>query len=112
MPSHALLAQLASAVQAVPSEQFEVHWQTPPGPQVPPPPRQAVPCAIFEHIPLVVPVRAPIQAWQLLPVQALLQQTPCVQNPLEHDEGEVQLAPIGMRAAHTPLLVQNCPEAH
>ena len=45
-------------------------------------------------------------------VQALLQQTPCVQNPLEHDEGEVQLAPIGMRAAHTPLLVQNCPEAH
>lgn len=68
---------------------------------------------IFVHIPLSPPVWAARQLWQLLPVQALLQHTPCVQFPLAQVEPAEQVAPFALSVVvvHAPAL-QVCPEVH
>lgn len=92
----------------------QLGWHTPPASQVPPLPMQDSPGVIVEHVPLVTPVRAIVQAWQLLPVQAVLQHTPCgEQFPLAHVVPIEQAAPFALSVAvvQAPAL-QLCPEVH
>ena len=53
--------------------------------------RQTVATDLKEQVP-TVPAR--LQAWHSPPLQAVLQQTPETQNPLEHWRSEVQTAPF------------------
>jgi hypothetical protein len=93
---------LASEVHAIPTVQFEVHWQMPPDWQTPL--GHEVPAVAFAHVPEVPPVWAALQLWQV-PVQAVLQQTPDEQFPLKHASAEVQATPFGARAKHAPVPV-------
>lgn len=101
-----MLAQLLSVVQATPTAQFEVHGgveQTPAPLHVWPEP-QLVPAVTGAQTPFVPPVSAALQAWQELPVQAVLQQTPLAQFPLAHCEPEEQAPPCAIAEVQTPEL--------
>lgn len=56
---HALLAQVAFEVQDEPTEQFEVHWHTPPDWQTPL--GHEVPAVTFAQVPFETPVNDPRQ---------------------------------------------------
>jgi hypothetical protein len=65
---------------------------------------QTVPAASGAHTPSGWPVSAALQAWQELPVQAVLQQTPLEQFPLAHCEAEEQAPPCATAVEQTPEL--------
>jgi hypothetical protein len=106
---HALVAQVAFEVQDEPTEQFEVHWHTPPAWQTPL--GHEVPAVTAAHVPLLPPVRAPRQLWQLFPLQAVLQHTPEEQLPEAQFAPVEQATPFWLAPWHTPL-VQAWPDWH
>ena len=79
-----------------------VHW----------PMGAAVPAVMGKQVPVATLVSAIVHAWQV-PVQAVLQQMPPTQKPLEHCRSSppVHVAPLACAAVHTPLL-QKLPLAH
>jgi hypothetical protein len=56
---------------------------------------------MFAHVPLVPPVNAAAQAWQV-PVHAVLQQNPLAQKPLLHWSVAVHDAPSAAMATQVP----------
>jgi hypothetical protein len=106
---HALVAQVAFEVQDEPTEQFEVHWHTPPAWQTPL--GHEFPAVTFPQTPFWPPVNAARQLWQLFPLQAVLQHTPEEQLPEAQFAPVEHATPFWPAPSHTPL-VQTWPDWH